>query len=199
MQHDDTWLEPAPVTPLIGDEPLSGTGATVRDFWSFALSDLKTNIARGVLAEFLVARAVGAQETVRVSWDNFDITTPEGIRIEVKSSAYLQGWRQKTLSTIRFSGLKGLAWDDMEGWGTDREVRADVFVFGIQTRQTHEDYDPLDVAQWAWYVAPASSVAEHDARSVGMGFLERYAEGPLGYEQIHEAVKAAGGGDVRRR
>lgn len=191
MEQDGTWLEPTPVTPLTGDESLSGTGATVRDFWSFALSDLKTNIARGVLAEFLVARAVGAQEAVRVSWDNFDVRTPEGIRIEVKSSAYLQGWRQKVLSTIRFSGLKGLAWDDKEGWGAEREVRADVFVFGIQTRKTHEDYDALDVAQWDWYVAPANSVVEHGARSVGMGFLERYAEGPLGYGELHRAVRAA--------
>jgi hypothetical protein len=191
MAQDGTWLEPAPVTPLTGDESLSGTGTTVRDFWSFALSDLKTNIARGVLAEFLVARAVGAQEAVHVSWDNFDVRTPEGIGIEVKSSAYLQGWRQKVLSTIRFSGLKGLAWDDKEGWGAEREVRADVFVFGIQTRKTHEDYDALDVAQWDWYVASASSVVEHGARSVGMGFLERYAEGPLGYDEIDRAVRTA--------
>lgn len=188
---DGAWLEPAPVTPLTGDEPLAGTSATVRDFWSFALSDLKTNIARGVLAEFLVARAVGAQEAVRVSWDNFDVKTPDGIRIEVKSSAYLQGWRQAKLSTIRFSGLTALAWDGGDGWGAEREVRADVFVFGIQTQKTHEEYDALDVAQWDWYVASANSVVEHGARSVGVGFLERYAEGPLGYDEIDEAVRAA--------
>ena len=191
MGEDGTWLEPTPVTPLTGDEPLAGTSATVRDFWSFALSDLKTNVARGVLAEFLVARAVGAEEGVRVSWDNFDVKTPDGIRIEVKSSAYLQGWRQAKLSTIRFTGLTGLTWDDKDGWGAEREVRADVFVFGIQARKTHEEYDALDVAQWEWYVVSANSIVEHGARSVGMWFLERYAEGPLSYDEIDRAVTAA--------
>jgi hypothetical protein len=40
-------------------------------------------------------------------------------------------------------------------------------------------------------VASASSVVENGARSVGMGFLERYAEGPLDYEEIARAVRAA--------
>jgi hypothetical protein len=31
-----TWIEPAPVTPLHGDEALKGVDVTVRDFWSWA-------------------------------------------------------------------------------------------------------------------------------------------------------------------
>jgi hypothetical protein len=149
-----------------------GVGATVRDFWSFALSDLQSNVTRGVLAEFLVARAVGAEESVRASWDNYDVTAPDGTRIEVKSAAYLQSWRQRTHSQIRFNGLSGLRWDDEAGWGEEREVRADVFVFGVQICRTHADFDPLDVGQWEWYVAPARRVAENGSRSVGLGFLE---------------------------
>ncbi|WP_143226776.1 hypothetical protein [Actinomyces naeslundii] len=46
-------------TPLSGEEVVAGTDATVVDFWRFALSNLWMNNARGYLAEFLVAKAVG--------------------------------------------------------------------------------------------------------------------------------------------
>ena len=49
-----------PAQPLSGDEHFLGLDATVRDFWAFAMSDLRMNNVRGYLAEFLVARAVGA-------------------------------------------------------------------------------------------------------------------------------------------
>ena len=108
-EPDETrWLEPTSVEPLRGHEPFSGVGATVAEFWRWGFSDLRTNIVRGILAEFLVAKAVGAREPVRVAWDNFDVVSAAGTRIEVKSSAYLQSWAQKRLSTIAFTGLTGL-------------------------------------------------------------------------------------------
>jgi hypothetical protein len=189
---DSLGLTPLPKHALTGDEPFVGVAAaTVRDFWSFALSDLQSNVTRGVLAEFLVARAVGAKENLRATWDNYDVTAPDGTRIEVKSAAYLQSWRQQTHSPIRFTGLSGLSWDDETGWGDSREIRADVFVFGIQTCRTHADFDPLETGQWEWYVVPARSVAENGSRSVGIGFLERHTSGPIPYEGIADAVKQA--------
>lgn len=68
------------------------------DFWRWTFSDLRTNIVRGVLAEYPVALAVGDPSPLRQAWDDFDVTTPSGIRVEVKSSAYLQSWRQRRLS-----------------------------------------------------------------------------------------------------
>jgi len=147
-ESDETsWLEPTPVEPLQGQEPFSGVGATVAEFWRWSFSDLRSNIVRGILAEFLVAKAVGARELVRVAWDNFDVVSAARTRIEVKSSAYLQSWSQRRLSTITFTGLTGLRWDAKEGWGDDREVRADGFVFAIQTCREPALYDPLDVDQ----------------------------------------------------
>lgn len=49
------------------------------------MSDLRTNNTRGYLAEYLVAKAVGAT-TCRVEWDTYDVLTPEGPRVEVKSA-----------------------------------------------------------------------------------------------------------------
>ena len=38
------------------------------------------------------------------------MTTATGIKVEVKSSAYLQSWNQRKLSSIMFSGLTGREW-----------------------------------------------------------------------------------------
>lgn len=101
------WLTPMAVERLTGDERFSSGGLTVADFWQWAFSDLRTNIVRGVLAEFLVARAVGDHSALREAWDNWDVTTTSGIKVEVKSSAYLQSWRQRKHSSIVFTGLTG--------------------------------------------------------------------------------------------
>ncbi len=39
---------------------------------------------------------------LRAEWDAVDLTTPDGIRIEVKSAAYIQSWHQVRESTISF-------------------------------------------------------------------------------------------------
>jgi hypothetical protein len=80
--------------------------ATVREFWAFAMSDLRMNNVRGYLAEFLVAKAVGATGS-RVEWDAYDVLTPDGIRVEVKSAGHLQVWAQRRLSRISFGSMKG--------------------------------------------------------------------------------------------
>ena len=41
------------------------------DFWRFALSNLQMNNARGYLAEFLVAKAVGSTG-LQIEWDPYD-------------------------------------------------------------------------------------------------------------------------------
>ncbi len=53
-------LVPPPASPLSGDEPIAGAGATLRDSWAWTLSDLRTNTVRPMLAEPLVAAGLGA-------------------------------------------------------------------------------------------------------------------------------------------
>jgi hypothetical protein len=77
-----------------GDERFEGSaappGLTLADFWSWSASDLVSNATRGVLAEYIVASALGLayQREVRAQWDAFDLLF-DGIKIEVKSAAYL--------------------------------------------------------------------------------------------------------------
>lgn len=47
------------------------------------------NALRGVLAEYLVGLALGGPERdARVEWDAYDLTGPDGVKIEVKSARH---------------------------------------------------------------------------------------------------------------
>jgi len=106
------------------------------------------NSARGYLAEFIVAKALGMNNLSRVEWDSYDI--PYGdIILEVKSSAYLQSWDQRKRSVIQFSGLKGTRWHPRGGLDpAGPRYNAMVYVFCVQTAQEHDEYEQLQPGQW---------------------------------------------------
>lgn len=81
------------------------------EFWQWTCSDLTNTALRGVLAEFIVARALGAADGTRVEWDACDVRTADGLKVEVKSAAYLQSWRQAMPSSIPFDVRPSLGWD----------------------------------------------------------------------------------------
>lgn len=108
-------------------------GLTVADFWGWSRSDLLDNTERGVLAEFIVAAALGIPgDGVREGWAAWDLTTLAGVRVEVKSAAYLQSWAQKGLSRISFGTPRTLAWDADGGGFTGAARRhSQVYVFAL--------------------------------------------------------------------
>jgi len=165
-----------------------GPGVTACEFWQWGFSDLRLNIVRGVLAEFLVAKAVGdPANTLRDPWANYDVETPDGVTIEVKSSAYLQAWTMRRLTKPTFAGLTGRSWAPLTGTSKEREIRADVFVFCLQTAQTHREYDPLDISQWHFWVINASKIRERSTRSVGLSFVT--SNSPIyRWDQLKSAV-----------
>ena len=47
------------------------------DFWAWSLSDLIENRNRGILAEFLVMKALGIQRPTRLEWNEVDLITDQ--------------------------------------------------------------------------------------------------------------------------
>ncbi|WP_073807868.1 hypothetical protein [Kitasatospora sp. CB01950] len=185
----DGWLAPAALAPLDGSEVFRGGDAgSVLDFWRYAMPDLRTNTTRGLLAEFLVHRAVGAT-TRNQEWESFDVPAPGGLRIEVKTSAYLQVWGQRALSRIQFSRLRGRVWTPEEGTAAEPSYNADVYVFALHTALSHADYDPLDVAQWSFYVTSRADVA-NGRDSAGLATVRRLCGDPVGYRELAGRISA---------
>ncbi len=146
-------------------------GFALIDYWRWAESDLLNNTRRATVAEYLVARAVGAVDKPRVEWASFDVATPKGVRIEVKSSAYAQSWAQRGPSVITFDiAPRKSSWDP----ATNTEVRhdpprrvADVYVFCVLGDESGCEPDPLDLADWRFYVA-ATSLLDREVPSQRM-------------------------------
>ena len=152
------------------------------------MSDLKTNNVRGYLAEFLVARAVGAS-TSRVEWDAWDVTSPDGVKIEVKTSGYIQAWAQNKLSVPTFRVAPAYGWDPSTGtWSQGQNYNADVYVFCLHTATSHDAYDPLDTSQWEFYVASRRAVEERTTRQMGLATLARITGDPVPYVELGAAI-----------
>lgn len=187
----DGWLVPAPGQALEGTEQFSGLDATVLDFWRWAFSDLRDNTVRGILAEFFVAAALGRTETRRKGWDNYDVLTNSRVPVEVKASGYLQSWPQAKHSRLDFGRVAARSWDeDTNEFSAEREVRAEVFVFAVQTCKDPDAYDALDLTQWEFYIVPAEPVRECRYRSVSISWVRRHAE-PVRFMDLGSAIDAA--------
>ncbi|MGY1792828.1 hypothetical protein ACI796_02440 [Geodermatophilus sp. SYSU D00525] len=182
------WGPLPPARILSGDEPIDGAGARLRDFWAWAYSDLRTNTVRPMLAEYLVARAVGADLRPRVEWDPYDVLTPDGLRLEVKSGAYLQAWEQSKLSSITFGGLRARLWTDGGPVG-EPTYNADGYVFAVLTTTEHALYDALDLGQWSFWVLPRSVVEATGQSSVGLARVEALAGPPVGYAELAGRIR----------
>ncbi len=172
---------------------------SVLDFWSWSTSDLVINITRGIVAEFIVAQALDAKENVRIEWAPFDITTPEGISVEVKSAAYFQSWEQEKLSTIQFNYAKTTPLDEENG-GYRGDIRhaAKVYVFALLAeKEDKSKVDPLNLEQWRFYVVPTKSLEnrERSQQSITLHSLEVEKDDLkvqiVGFAKLKEAVQKA--------
>lgn len=144
---------------------------TLLDFWRWSSSDLLNNTLRGVLAEFLVSKALHSAKGIRTEWHPFDAETPDGIKIEVKSAAYIQSWHQKRYSTIQFGVPHTYGWNyETNSYEPERRRQADVYVFCLFHHKVKETADPLNTAQWRFFVISAEQLNAGIGQQKTIGF-----------------------------
>ena len=181
------------VTRKSGKENFLGMtdGHTLQNFWSWAFSDLVSNTERGKLAEYLVATAIGCDRQVSQTWESYDLLSPEGIKIEVKTSAYIQSWKQKAFSTISFGIAEAQYWDGLEYVG-EKKRQADVYVFCVLKYKDQETINPLDLKQWDFYPVATSKLnsAFGEQKTVTLGSLRsRCKITPCSYLDLKGAIE----------
>ena len=167
------------------------------DFWTWSASDLLNNVTRGHLAEFIVAKSLGAADGVRIVWSAYDLLMPVGrgkdLKVEVKSSAYLQGWEQDKFSLIQFDVRKTKALDQ----NTSRYIgtakrQAEVYVFALLKHKDRPTIEPLNLSQWDFYVLPTTTLdkAIGDGHSVSLKALEELTTA-VSYSKLRATVLKA--------
>ena len=197
-------LGPIDVKRRRGDESFHHGSRDLRiglsEFWQWSFSDLVSNATRGVLAEYLVAQALGVAGGVREEWAAFDLAAADGTRIEVKSAAYIQSWHQERLSKITFRVPKTRAWNrETNRQSQDVRRQADVYVFALLAHKDQSTLDPLDVAQWEFFAVPTLHLdgRKRSQHSITLPSLQALAERAVTYSELKGAVERAA--QIQRR
>ena len=188
--EDEIETEPRNASELFVEMP---SPTTLGDFWQWAYSDIVGNINRGILAEFIVARVLGSPEAVRTIWTSYDLDTSTGVKVEVKSAAYLQSWSQKEVSWPMFSIGRTFGWDPQTGEDTkERRRHSDVYVFCLLAYKDDKHYlNPLDLRQWVFYVVATSEIdAEFGDRKQASLPQVQGLSPPYTADQLPDAVAA---------
>ena len=177
-----------------GNEPFRGTGTSLSllDYWRCSGSSLMDNTARGMVAEFLVAAAVGMHKRPRMEWDRYDVRTPSGVTIEVKSAAAIQSWKQTAPTPIQFSIGPRQGWDPQTGLYSGQARRwADLYVFCAL-----EGTDPLNVDKWQFYVLPSAVLDEScgTQRTIRLEPLRKLSPPPMRscYRNLNKIIEEVG-------
>ena len=158
-------------------------------FWQWAFSDFLTNSLRGVLAEYIVAQAIECTNKPRVEWDAYDLITDTGVKIEVKSSAYLQSWQQLRPSTIRFDIASKRGWNaETNIYAMESTRAANIYVFCVFMEQDRKRADPLDLTQWFFLVCTTAWLNEHfpAQKSVSLSVLEQAGLSRIDFYSLRE-------------
>lgn len=186
-------LDQIDVTMKTGQEPFVSGGEELPvyllDFWRWYNSDLMNNLTRGVLAEFIVAHALGIVDEPRVEWDAKDFEDEDGTKIEVKCSAYLQSWSQTKLSPIRFDIKPKKGWDPATSITADKPQRScDIYVFCLLHRKD-KNINPLNMDHWTFYVVSTRKLNEElgEQQSMALSTLEKFAK-PVSYDKLAVTV-----------
>ena len=129
-----------------------------------------------------------------MEWDATDLRTSAGLRVEVKSSAYVQSWKQERLSTISFGIKPTLGWDGgTNTWATERRRQADVYVFCVFTATDKTTANPLDLDRWDFYVLSTDrlNTAVGEQSRINLSSLLRHNARKATFAKLRAEVEAA--------
>lgn len=161
------------------------------DFWRWSVSDILSNATRGILAEFIVAKALDVDvSNARDQWDAYDLVMSENIKVEVKSSAYLQSWEQLDFSKIIFSTRAAIPWNRSIDKRSDAAIRtADVYVFCLLKHKDKTTVNPLNLDQWEFYVVSTLQLNNDlgNQKSISLSVLRKLAKA-LNFSELKDDV-----------
>ena len=94
-----------------------------------------------------MAKAMGCGTQISQTWESYDLLSPEGIKIEVKTSAYIQSWKQKAFSKISLVSPRQNFGMVLITWGK-RNVMRTCMSLRAETHGSGDDQPSLELAQW---------------------------------------------------
>ncbi|NIM16061.1 MAG: hypothetical protein GTO45_29010 [Candidatus Aminicenantes bacterium] len=130
---------------------------------------------------------------VRREWDDFDFKTQKGLKIEVKSAAYLQSWYQDKLSKIIFDIAPTTGWcAETNTYSPEKKRRADIYIFCLLDHKDKQTVDPLNLNQWRFYLLETSVLNEKlkNQKKLSLPGLLKLSPLECSFPQIKPAVES---------
>lgn len=187
---------------LKGDELFLNSGGSdmkVSDFWSYAFSNLNSNVLRGALAEFFIEAALkeNCEIDIRNPWGDFDILYKE-FRIEVKCSSFLQDWDQDILTNVNFTGLKAndLYWSSAVNGKQiqnkeNKKYKADIYILSLLAEKSPEKLNILDLKQWRFFILTLNELKKltNSGNSISLRKLEKNRVKDVSFSEIKNELE----------
>jgi hypothetical protein len=159
----------------------------VLSFWSWSSSELLGNALRGILAEFIVASTIDQLHSPREEWDAYDLKTKNGLKIEIKSSSYLQSWEQAELSKIIF-GIQPTHENRINP--TEQIRQSNIYIFCVLAHKDKNSVNPLDLSQWDFYILETSilNMKVKNQKSITLSSLEKLNPIKIKYDNLESEI-----------
>jgi len=176
----------------IGNEKFQTENKTLKfkllEFWSWNQSNLIENRTRGILAEFIIKKALEIESDYRVEWDDFDLISNCGKKLEIKSAAYIQSWEQKKYSDIKFGISPTSGTNDNPKYDGTKKRWSDYYIFCLLKNKDQKTINPLDLDQWTFYVLKTEILNKQKPKQQTIGLNPLLKLKPIECE-FHELKK----------
>ncbi|MFH6770277.1 hypothetical protein V8G56_16120 [Gaetbulibacter aquiaggeris] len=189
-------LGPIEITRKTGEEKFKSKSdlnkISLLEFWQWSTSDLLANTTRGYLAEFIVANDLGVNKTLRTDWKSYDLTSKKGLKIEIKTSAYIQTWEQSKISKIIYSINPSKNYDPIKNRFDGKPFRdSDYYIFCLLHHTDQKTINPLDLDQWAFYVLETRILEEKlpKQKTITLSSLLKLNPVKCKYGQINKIIE----------
>ena len=160
------------------------------NFWQFQYSNVYN--LQEYIAEFLVAKALGLQESCNTEyWTLYDILY-QNMRIEVKQTSYYHPWNEggKVSDQRTFNIAKANSHYETGGSENRFERLNDFYVFCLLNGDTKESTYPLNLNNWEFYVVTTAFINEHCGvnKTVSLGRIRNFGFKALRLDEIKAEV-----------
>ena len=163
---------------------------SMHNFWQFKYSNI--HFLKESIAEYLIAKILGFDKPHNSNWWTLYDIKYRDFRIEVKETSYYHPWNMNgKVSKQRSFGITkaNSSYEDFDS-ENKHERQNDIYVFCLNTGNTAEESNPLNLNNWTLYIVPTSVINMkcENQKTVSLGRVRRFGCLPKRYDEIKSEV-----------
>lgn len=170
---------------------LNGKSVQVMDFWRWAFSMLGDNTLRGIVGQYIVAWAIGADNVIHDSWQAYDLLAPNGKKIEVKTTSFAQIWKYGKKNRRPLFVIKPTRYyTHQKGLEEKKSYNADIYVLCYYSWADSDSMSITNINHWKFWVFSLNELLGilDGKKSVSVKRLEQAGHKPLTAIQLKDVI-----------